>query len=152
MIPLIATLGISLTIIILVIGLFGDKKRSIRRASFIFFPTIILVILLTVIDFNNINQEIDKETLLVAYREAPLGGLALTLYADSTFHLINFDKYELEGVFRLKGDTIFISSNKKKKYLKNGNNTAFIIKKNMLIDVGNSGIVFLDLKEYKLKK
>jgi len=58
--------------------------------------------------------ENQKVTLLYAAREAPLGGLALELFSDSTFTLTRAGLRDADiynGIFRLHYDTLFLSYN-----------------------------------------
>ena len=149
--------GILLTVTFLIIGLFGNRKRAIKRAALTFFPTILFVIIAVVIE-RNTSKELkkEKEVVFIATREAPLGGISLILYADSTFKISNLglsksNNYELNGDYFLKRDTIFISSNDPRKLLKNGNKTSFLIKRRIIEDSGNSGIVYMEIKENNLK-
>ncbi|QNF34319.1 hypothetical protein HUW51_16910 [Adhaeribacter swui] len=154
---IVALVGILLTVTFLIIGLFRNRKRAIKRAALTFFSTILFLIIAPAIERNTSTEsKEEKEVVFIATREAPLGGISLILYADSTFKisnsgLANSNNYELKGGYSLKRDTIFIFSNAPRKLLKNGNKTSFLIKKNIIEDIGNSEIVFMDIKENNLK-
>lgn len=149
---IVAFVGIIITVAFLITGLFGNRNIALRRAGIVFFPTVLIIITLTIIESNILQERtVDKEVIFVAAREAPLGGIALTLYADSSFELGNSRNYQSKGRFKVKGDTIFISSHKSSKLLNNKNRTSFLIKNRILEDIGNSGIVFLEIKENNLK-
>ena len=156
-IAFVALVGILLTVTFLIIGLFGNRKIAIKRAALTFFSTIFFLIIAAVIERDtSIKLKEEKEVVFIADREAPLGGISLILYADSTFKisnsgLSNSNNYELKGGYFLKRDTIFISSNDPRKLLKNGNEASFLIKKRIIEDIGNSGIVFMDIRENNLK-
>lgn len=71
---------------------------------------IILLALSSLCGYSCGNSKRDKEPVLLADREAPLGWVYLKMYKDSSFEFISRglrDKTVYPGTFRLSIDTIF---------------------------------------------
>ena len=71
----------------------------------------IAIILISVLTFVSCNQKVQKETILLADREAPLGWVYLRVFKDKTFE---FESRGLErrgdiysGIVELKNDTLY---------------------------------------------
>ncbi len=70
----------------------------------------ITLLLLTILDFGTA-PKVRKEKMLVAKREAPITGVELVLYSDSTFSLGNLRKITKMGVYRIRKDTLLLEVN-----------------------------------------
>ena len=71
---------------------------------------IILLILVSCYSCDNLKQ--DKQAILLADREAPLGWVYLKMYRDQSFEFISRglrDETVYPGTFRFRSDTVFFS-------------------------------------------
>jgi len=98
---------------------------------------------------NSENQE--KEVILVASREASSGGIILRLFNDNTFELGTLRKAKTEGIYKLTGDTLFLSATDNSKLNKKFSPNVFIVKDNRLVEVNNTGISFLEIQVNKVQ-
>src|SRR5688572_24886895 len=135
-------LGFVIATLLLLLALFTWKKKYLKYTGlFILIISLLGVFSFTIDFFKNRNREV----LLTAFREAPLGGVLLTLYSDSTFELSNLMTYETSGKFAITEDTLFISTNGSYKLLKNFTETTFLITEKNLVEINNTGIGRLEI-------
>jgi len=145
---LIMAVGLILTVIFLLSYLIKRRKARLRNAAISFASVLLSLSLLIVVEelFFSYNFE-KKEEVLVASREAPIGGIVLKLYEDRTFEIGGFREVKSAGTYELKSDTLFITA-KQNGYF---THTSFIIKKGYLEEVESTGIGFLEIHENKLR-
>jgi hypothetical protein len=149
---LIMAVGLSFTVVSLIGYLFTKRKVRLRNAAISFasvalsFPVLIVVEEL----FFSYNSE-NKKEVMVASREAPLGGILLRLYEDSTFEIGGFRQVEVAGTFGLRSDTLFIIPTDNPKRDKYTTQLSFIIKEGHLEEVEDSGLGLLQTHMNKLK-
>lgn len=143
---------IILTFVFLLSYLIKRKKARLRNAAISFTTAVLSLGLLVIAEalFFSYNFE-NKKEVLVASREAPIGGILLKLYEDKTFEIGGFREVQSTGTYELKSDTLFITATDSPK--QNGYITqiSFIIKKGHLEEVGDTGIGFLKIHVNKLK-
>lgn len=149
---LIIAFGLILTVIFLLSYLIKGKKLRLRKAALSFTTAVFSFLLLIGVEelFFSYNFE-DKEEVLVASREAPIGGIVLKLYADKTFEIGGFREVKSIGTFELNSDTLLITSINKKKNNKYITQASFIIKEGYLEEIEASGIGFLEIHVNRLK-
>jgi hypothetical protein len=144
---IIALLGLLLTFIYLIIGLIKRNKTRYKIAGRIFLTTWITILVITLVEFilhDKGKDYRDKETILVAMREAALGSIHLKVYVDSTYDLGNESNVTLSGRICVRKDTVFLL-NKKDSVVK-----SFLIEENVLTEIKNSGIRFLQIYSNEL--
>lgn len=133
-------LGTIATLYFFIAGLSG--KKGFRKAMLSLMTVFITLLLLTILDFGTA-PKVRKEKMLVAKREAPITGVELVLYSDSTFSLGNLRKITKMGVYRIRKDTLLLEVNTLPY-------TSFLIKHRTLEELGGTGISALDVKLNKL--
>ena len=149
---LVAVVGVSLTVVYLFSYLRKKEKVKLRNAALTFIASVVLFLTLVTIAANQYPNALPKkEVVLIAAREAPLGGILLRLYADSTFEIGNSRKVTSTGVYRLNADTLVITTTDNSKLLKDISQTSFIIEEEDLVEVNNTGITILEIHENRLK-
>ena len=149
---LIEIVGIVLTIKYLFGYLRSRKTNNLKKAAISFtFSTALFFVLIIFVANQYPDALPEKEVVLTAAREAPLGGISLRLYADSTFDMGNFRKITSEGVYKVIADTLIISTTDNSSFSKDRSTTSFLIKDKILVEVKNSGINFLEIDENKIK-
>lgn len=91
------------------------------------------------------NSKEKRETVLIAVREASLGGIRLNLYSDKTFDLGTLRKIRWTGIYLVKNDTLCISA-------ADSLVTSFVISDSTLLEIKNkwTKINFLEIQENKL--
>lgn len=70
----------------------------------------IILLSFIVFSFLNCNRKSDKNTLLLADREAPMGWISLKIYDDKTFEFISsgiFSDDVYPGTYKIHNDTIY---------------------------------------------
>ncbi|MBC3540722.1 hypothetical protein ACFSC6_12600 [Rufibacter sediminis] len=141
-----------LTITFLLGYLLKRVKSRARNAAVSFLVAVVALSSFLLIEelFFSYNTE-DKEEVLVAHREAPIGGILLKLYADRTFELGGFRKVETTGTFEVKQDTLFITSTNNPKVSNQFNSRSFLIKENHLEETTDTGIGILAIHKNSLK-
>jgi len=146
------TLGLILTVIFLLGYLIKRRKTRLRNAAISFATAALSFSLLITAEglFFSYNSE-DKKEVLVASREAPIGGILLKLYKDGTFEIGGFRKVQTTGRYEIKSDTLFITAAKSPNQTESFTQTTFIIKEAHLEEVENTGIGFLNIHVKKLK-
>ena len=80
----------------------------------------------------------NKKQLLVAKREASIGGIILTLYDDSTYELGSLRTIKWSGKYSRSSDTLLLT-------VADTVVTAFYIQPESLVEINNTGIGFLDI-------
>lgn len=119
-----------------------------------------LTILATTVLFYIVNLEeasksafnkAKKKVVLIASSEAPIGGIFLALYKDSTYELGNFRQVESTGIFKLKTDTLFLTPADTSHIAEKFSETSFIMKGKELIEIQKTGIGWLEIHGNKLK-
>ncbi|KAA5548567.1 hypothetical protein [Adhaeribacter rhizoryzae] len=150
---LIVAVCIILTMFFLLGYLIKRNKAGLRNAAISFaIAALSIGILISVEEIFFSFNRANKEELLVASREAPIGGILLKLYTDSTFEIGGFREVTSTGVYKLKSDTLLsIIPNKEQKQVEGFTQTTFIIRGNYLEEVPNKGINFLEIHLNKLK-
>lgn len=99
------------------------------------------------------SREPKQGLVLSAYREAAIGGIFLGLYDDNSFELGNVSgSYTEKGFYIIKGDTLLLLAGKATKLRKEYNQLSFLIQENVLIEIPNTGINFLEIDKNKLRK
>jgi uncharacterized SAM-binding protein YcdF (DUF218 family) len=149
---LIIAICLLLTVVFLVGYLIKRRKARLRNAAISFATAVLSFGLLLVVEelFFSYNFK-NKEEVLVASREAPIGGILLKLYADNTFEIGGFREVKSSGTYELKADTIFINATDNSKQNGYVTQTTFIIRKGYLEEVEDTGIGFLEVHVNKLK-
>jgi len=114
---LIVLVCVILTVVFLLVYLIKRNKARLRNAAIFFTTAALAIFVLIGIEelFFSYNRA-EKKEVLVASREAAIGGILLKLYADSTFEIGGFREVTSTGVYKLRADTIFISSNIKRSF------------------------------------
>ncbi len=145
---LIGLVGVIGTLILLVLSTFKrTKKGKIRLAGITFFSTAGLIVIITIIEFQvyPINSKTDQ-LLLTAYREAPFGGIWLAIYDDRTWEL-GYSSREItaSGRYQLQADTLILTAANGTTIIGQTEQTSFVIEPRRLIEVGNSGIRWLEI-------
>ncbi len=149
---LVAIVGGSLTVVYLFSYLRKKEKVKLRNAALTFIASVVLFFTLVTVAANQYPDALPKkEVVLIAAREASLGGILLRLYADSTFELGNNRRVTSTGVYNLNVDTLVITTTDNSKLLKDISQTSFIIEEENLVEVNNTGIKFLEIHENRLK-
>ena len=82
----------------------------------------------------------NRHELLVAKREASLGGIILTLYDDSTYELGSLRAIKWTGKYRRRNDTLVLTA-------ADTVVTSFHIQPERLEEINNTGIGFLDIEK-----
>lgn len=139
--------GLFLTFWYLIVYIFKKDRSQLRRAGVTFFTTVGVIILISVVEFLFIfsNTEKDnKNVVLVAAREAPLGGIELKLYNDRSFELGNLRKVKRAGTYSISGDTLTIANS-------DSVIASFLIEEKELVEIQNTGIHSLDIHENNLR-
>ncbi|WP_347159361.1 hypothetical protein [Pontibacter chitinilyticus] len=149
---LIMAVGLILTVIYLLGYLIKRRKARLRNAAISFATAALSLFLLIVAEelFFSYNFK-NKEEVLVASREAPIGGILLKLYEDSTFEIGVLREVKSAGTYVLKSDTLFIIPTDNSKQNGYTTQTSFIIKEGYLEEIEDTGIGFLEIHENKLK-
>lgn len=152
---LLGLVGILATFVFLAIALFSkNKKGKIRTAGITFFTTATILILITIVEFLifPINPK-TEQIVLTAYREAPIGGIWLTLYNDNTWEM-GYSSREISsnGTYIFENDTLTIYATSEEGIINNLKKTSFTFNSNKLIEIENSGIRMLEIKIDKMKK
>jgi hypothetical protein len=149
---LIMAVGLILTVIFLIGYLIKKRKARLRNAA-ISFATVALSLLLLIVAeelFFSYNSE-NKEEVLVASREAPIGGILLKLYDDSTYEIGVLREVKSAGTYALKSDTLILTATDNPKQNGYSTQTSFIIKEGYLEEIEDTGIGFLEIHVNKLK-
>ncbi|TPE42443.1 hypothetical protein [Pontibacter mangrovi] len=149
---LIMAVCLLLTVVFLVGYLIKRRKARLRNAAISFATAVLSLGLLLVVEelFFSYNFR-NKEEVLVASREAPIGGILLKLYEDNTFEIGGFREVKSSGTYELKSDTLFIIATDSPKQSGYITQTSFIIRKGYLEEVEDTGIGFLEVHVNKLK-
>ncbi|MBF9252619.1 hypothetical protein I2I11_04890 [Pontibacter sp. 172403-2] len=149
---LIMAVCLLLTVVFLVGYLIKRRKARLRNAAISFATAVLSFGLLLVVEelFFSYNFK-NKEEVLVASREAPIGGILLKLYKDNTFEIGGFREVKSSGTYELKADTIFLNATDNPKQNGYVTETSFIIRKGYLEEVEDTGIGFLEVHVNKLK-
>jgi hypothetical protein len=147
--------GVIATLTFLLLSVFKrTRKGKLKLAIITFFSTVAVIVIITLVEFQlyPINQKTDK-LLLTAYREAPLGGIWLALYNDSTWE-IGFSSREItaNGTYELKSDTLTLSATEGTTVVGQTIKTSFVVESDRLIEVENSGIKALEIKINKINE
>jgi hypothetical protein len=144
---IICVIGLVAAFVFLVIGLI-KRGQDFRMAWSILFLTALTLGLITLTEFvfhDSSEKYSDKPTLLVAMREASLGGIHLRVYSDSTYELGDGIKVARRGKIALNGDTLFL--------LKSDSiSKSFLIQSEVLHEIKNTGIKFLEIESNTLLK
>lgn len=144
----IGVLGGLVSVIFLLISLFKRKKRGkLKIAAISFLGSILLILIVTLVELFLFptNKKTDQ-LILVAYREAPIGGIWLGLYDDETWEL-GYSSREItsSGNYIIQHDTLTINAQSGKTILKDITETSFIIGSKNLLEIENSGIRSLEI-------
>ncbi|CAM3895046.1 hypothetical protein POKO110462_23050 [Pontibacter korlensis] len=144
--------GLILTLIFLLGFLIKRRKATLRNAAISFASAVLSLSLLIVAEelFFSYNSE-NKKEVLVASREASIGGIVLKLYEDKTFEIGGFREVKSAGTYYLKSDTLFITASDNPKQKEYFTQSCFIMKEGYLEEVEDTGIGFLEIHVNKLK-
>jgi hypothetical protein len=125
---LLMAVGLILTVIFLLGYLIKRRKARLRNAAISFASAALSLSLLIVAEelFFSYNSE-DKKEVLVASREASIGGIVLKLYEDKTFEIGGFREVKSIGTYYLKSDTLFITASDNPKHKEYFTKSSFII-------------------------
>lgn len=141
-----------LTVIYLLGYLIKRRKARLRNAAISFASAALSLSLLIVAEELIFSYNFKKkEEVLVASREAPIGGILLKLYEDSTFEIGVLREVKSAGTYVLKSDTLFIIGTDNPKQNGYTTQTSFIIKEGYLEEIEDTGIGFLEIHVNKLK-
>ncbi|WP_187262662.1 hypothetical protein [Pontibacter beigongshangensis] len=149
---LIAATGFVLTFIFLVVFLRKKKLARLLHATLTILATTFLFYILnweelTQRDFNRAK----KKVVLTASREKLIGGVFLALYEDGTYELGNLRRVVTAGVFCVKADSLFLITTDTTHLPGASSKTSFIINKEELVEIQNTGIERLEVHENRLK-
>ncbi|RDC61926.1 hypothetical protein AHMF7616_00515 [Adhaeribacter pallidiroseus] len=141
-----------LTVVFLLGYLIKRRKARLKNAALSFSTGAFALFLLIVAEelFFSYNSK-NKKEVLVASREAPIGGILLKLYEDSTYEIGVLREVRSAGTFVLKSDTLFITATDHPKQNNYITQISFIIKDGYLEQIENTGIGFLEIHVNKLK-
>lgn len=119
------------TIWFLILGLRGNKT-GYKKTGLSVILTFVVVNMFTIIE-HRIHSK--KPTLLLsASREAPIGGIWLKLYGDTSYTLTYDPRSEgIKGIYKIKEDTLTIFNADTIK-------ASFIIREKLLEELGTTGI------------
>ena len=110
--------------------------------------------LLALLLFSSCDESIkhdDRKALLHAYREAPIGGIWLTLYDGNEFELKNSPReVAVAGQYTINGDTITLIKNDGKESYQHFNQVKLLISDTDLVELTETGIAVLEIQENKL--
>lgn len=129
------------------------KSGKLRLAGIVFFSTVGLILIITVIEFQVYpNNPKADQLIMSAYREAPIGGIWLAIYTDQTWEIGNSSReITANGTYEIKSDTLILTAAQGTSIIGETEKTSFIIESESLIEVNNSGIKSLKIMENKLK-
>jgi hypothetical protein len=147
--------GVIITLTFLLLRVFKrTRKGKLKLAIISLFSTAAIIGIITLVEFQLFptNKKTDK-LLLTAYREAPIGGIWLALYNDSTWE-IGFSSREIteNGTYILRSDTLTLFATEGTAVVGQTTKTSFVIESDRLIEVENSGIKALEIKINKIKR
>lgn len=140
---LIALFGVTTSIALLVIGLVKGDKSRFKHAFYFLTATFISQLVLTGLEFLYYSNKTGKEKqiLISAAREAPIGGIWLKLYDDESYSLTNDPRSEgSKGTYTIKNDTLTL-------FISDTIRTSFIIKEKSLTEIESTGIGGLSIVE-----
>jgi hypothetical protein len=143
---LIVLVGLVTTVVYIIKGLLKSDDRNFKKALTTLFATGGIVIVITTIEFilhDKAKDYSEKKTTLVAMREAPIGGIHLRVYVDSTYELGDGITVKTRGKVKLKKDTLLLMDNETI-------DKSFIVDKGVLHEIKNSGINFLQIESNEL--
>jgi hypothetical protein len=143
---LIGLTGLVVTFIYLILALIRRKRSNFRMALAVFLSTTGIIIVFSVGVFlvrDRAKDYAEKETLLVAMREASLGGIHLRIYVDSTYDLGNESGVTLKGRVKIYSDTLLLLRH-------DSIVKSFVLEDKFLTEISNSGIRFLEIESNKL--
>ncbi len=148
----ITAVSLLLTGVFLLGYLIKRRKARLKNAAISFATGALSLFLLIVAEemFFSYNSK-NKKEVLVASREAPIGGILLKLYEDNTYEIGVLREVKSAGTYVLKSDTLFIAATDNPKQNSYITQTAFLIKEGYLEQIGNTGIGFLEIHVNKLK-
>jgi hypothetical protein len=140
------------TVVFLVGYLIKRRKARLKNVAISFATAVLSLGLLIVVEelFFSYNFK-NKEEVLVASREAQIGGILLKLYADNTFEIGGFREVKSSGIYELKSDTLLLTATNSPKQNGYITQTSFIIRKGYLEEIEDNGIGFIDVHVNKLK-
>jgi hypothetical protein len=152
---IIGLVGVIGTLIFLLLSAFKRTKQGKSRlAGITFFSTAVLIVIISIIEFQvyPTNSKTDQ-LLLTAYREAPLGGIWLAIYDDRTWEL-GYSSREItaSGTYQLKSDTLILTAANGTTIIGQTERTSFVIESNRLMEVKNSGIRSLEIMVNKMNE
>ncbi|SDL15045.1 hypothetical protein SAMN05421823_104502 [Catalinimonas alkaloidigena] len=152
---LVGVLGIIVTLTLFVTALFSKSNKWWKRIGFSILTTITLVITLILIQEVFVfppNPRTD-ELVMSAYREAPIGGIWLGLYSDSTWELGNSSReIRLGGTYTIDGDKLNLKALKGTTFSNGELNNSFLINQTDLIEIENTGINGLEIGINRMNK
>lgn len=147
--------GVIASLTFLLLSVFKrTRKGKLKLAIISLFSTVAIIGIITLVEFQlyPTNKKTDK-LLLTAYREAPIGGIWLALYNDSTWE-IGFSSREItaNGTYELHSDTLTLFAKEGTTVVGQTTKTSFVVELNRLIEVENSGIKALEIKINKINE
>ncbi|MEM9671633.1 MAG: hypothetical protein ACFB15_28450 [Cyclobacteriaceae bacterium] len=151
----IGLVGLLLTFIYLIVAVVNKHKRGkLKTAAVVFFSTAGLLIAISIIEFfvYSSNEE-PRGVVIKAYREAPIGGVWLALYEDSTWELRNSSReIRAKGEYQITGDTVTMIAEEGYGIANDVAEISFLIKKKRLIETSKSGINILEIRINNIDK
>lgn len=148
-------LGIVVTLTFTLIAIFKRTPKNWRRSGISLLSSGIIVIILILIHEVILFPPNPKteQLVLMAYREAPIGGIWLGVYNDQTWQL-GYSSVEITstGTYQIIGDTLTLIANKGTIIIGESERTSFVIEPKYLVEVKNSGIKSLEIQLNKLEK
>jgi hypothetical protein len=143
---LISHVGLSSAIFFLIIGLVNRSRSYVKTGVMVCLTTFGIIVVITVIEFlyrRGSKDYQDKETVLVAKREASLDGIQLKVYADSSYELGNGIDVTMSGKVRIRRDTLFLlRDDSVAKY--------FVLDNGLLKEMKNTGVNFLEIESNEI--
>lgn len=152
---LLGLVGVLTTLVFLVLSLFKrTRKGKLQWAGITFFSTVVLIIIMTIIEFliYPTNPKLDQ-LVLTAHREAPIGGYWLGLYDDSTWEFGNSSReLEINGTYTILEDTLNLTTTNGTTFYNGDTTNQFLIHPKDLLEVENTGIRGLKIGLNKLDR
>ncbi len=145
---LIGLAGLTSTFILLFLSAFKrTRSGKLRLAGIVFFSTVGLILIITVIEFQVYPKNPKADQLIMsAYREAPIGGIWLAIYTDQTWEIGNSSReITANGTYEIKSDTLILTAAQGTSIIGEIDQTSFIIQSESLIEINNSGILSLEI-------
>jgi len=145
---LITLAGLSAAIFFWLIGLTNRSQPYVRTGWIVGLTTVGLIGAIMFTEFllrDERKENPDKETVLVAKREAALSGIHLRVYTDSLYELGDGINVTMRGKIRVRRDTLFLLR-------EDSVAKSFVLDNVFLKEVKNTGVRFLEIESNEILK